>query len=115
MGLRIRWILAIFGVIALLLGTGLLAACSTIDDAISFVEYIEATGDVLDANEIDANTDINCEGSTDTKTVTCTAETSDGQRVESRGENLGEDSATLIVIVGGETLYDGLLDDAPGA
>jgi hypothetical protein len=31
----------------------------------------------------------------------------------STGENLGEDAATLVVIVDGGVIYDGLLDEAP--
>jgi hypothetical protein len=58
---------------------------------------------------------MDCDGSTETKTVTCTAETSAGQSIESNGENFGEDTATLVVTVDGVILYDGLLKDAPGS
>lgn len=99
---------SLFGIIGL-------AACSAAEDVISFVEYIGATGEVLEANGIEGGVDIDCEGSTETKNVTCTATTSDGRSVESRGENLGEDTATLVVTVDGQTLYDGLLKDAPSS
>ena len=89
-----------------------LAACSDVKDVISFIEYIEATRDVLDANGMEPEIDIDCEGSTDTNEVTCTGQTSDGQSIESRGEDLGSDAATLVVTVDGEILYDALLADA---
>lgn len=89
------------------------AACSSdVEDVLAFVEYIEATGDVLDANGFEAEFEIDCEGSTDTNEVTCTGTTTEGLSIESSGEDLGEDTATLVVTVGGEVLYDGLLDDA---
>jgi hypothetical protein len=102
------------GVCAFAFAVGL-AACAASDDAISFVEYIEATGDVLEANGIDADFDLDCDGSRETKNVTCTAESSEGQRIESTGEKLGEDNATLVVRVDGEVLFDGLLEEARGS
>ena len=57
--------------------------------------------------------DIDCDGDTDTKEVTCTGTTNEGLSIESTGEDLGEDTATLVVTVDGEILYDGLLDEAP--
>jgi hypothetical protein len=58
---------------------------------------------------------MDCDGSTETKTVTCTAETSAGQSIKSVGENLGEDNATLVVTVDGQVIYDGLLTEVPGS
>jgi hypothetical protein len=95
-----------------------LAACSSdLADVIDAFEYIGATGDVLEANGIEGESalELDCEGSEEAKTVTCTGETSDGQTVESKGENFGEDTATLVVTVDGVILYDGLLKDAPGS
>lgn len=90
-----------------------LAGCGDeVEDAISFVEYIDATGEVLDANGLEAEFDIDCEGSTDTNEVTCTGTTTEGLSIESTGEDLGEEAATLVVTVDGEVLYDGFLDDA---
>jgi hypothetical protein len=115
-GTKRRGLRGVFGwvvvvVLASLFSAGL-AACSDVKDAISFIEYIEATGDVLDANGMEPEVDIDCDGSTDAKEVTCTGQTIDGQSIESRGEDLGEDTATLVVTVDGEILYDGLLKDA---
>jgi hypothetical protein len=42
-----------------------------------------------------------------------TGTTTSGLSIESTRENLGEDSAALVVIADGEVLYDGLLDDTP--
>jgi hypothetical protein len=94
-----------------------LTACSDLPDVIDAFEYIGSTGDVLEANGIDGGTafDMDCDEGTAAKTVTCTGETADGRSVESKGENLGEDNATLVVTVDGEILYDGLLKDAPGS
>jgi hypothetical protein len=95
-----------------------LAACSSdLLEVIDAFEYIGATGDVLEANGIDGGTafDMDCDGSKEAKTVTCNGETSGGQTVKSTGENFGEDTATLVVTVDGEILYDGLLKDAPGS
>jgi hypothetical protein len=84
---------------------------------IDFVEYIGATGDVLEANGSEGSSAfvMDCDGSTETKTVTCTAETSAGQSIKSVGENLGEDNATLVVTVDGQVIYDGLLAEVPGS
>ena len=95
-----------------------LAACSSdLLDAIDAFEYVGATGDVLEANGIDGGTafDMDCDEGTAAKTVTCTGETADGRSVEAKGENFGEDNATLMVTVDGVILYDGLLKDAPGS
>jgi len=96
-----------------LLGAGI-TACGDDDteDVISFVEYIGATGEVLDANGIEPESDIDCEGSTETNEVTCTGTSTEGLSIEASGEDLGEDTATLVVTVDGEILYNGLLDDA---
>jgi hypothetical protein len=103
------------GVVLLVFVVGLTACGDDLDEAIDFVEYIGATGEVLDANGIEGSSafDMNCNGSTETKTVTCTAETSAGQSIKSVGENLGEDNATLVVTVDGEVIYNGLLTEVP--
>ncbi|RLE11981.1 MAG: hypothetical protein DRJ28_09830 [Actinobacteria bacterium] len=113
--------LRFIGVVLLVFVVGL-TACSNdigeaIGEAIDFVEYIGATGDVLEANGSKGSSpfDMDCDGSTETKTVTCTAETSAGQSIESIGENLGEDNATLVVTVDGQVIYDGLLTGVPGS
>ncbi len=100
-------------VCALALAVGL-SACGAIDDAISFGEYVEGTVEVIEANgmELEVDSDIDCDGSRDTKNVTCTGETTDGQSIESTGENLGEADASLVVAVDGEVLFDGLLEEA---
>jgi hypothetical protein len=110
-------VLLSFGVVLLMLVVGLTACGDDIGEAIDFIEYIGATGDVLDANGIEGSSafDMDCDGSTVTKTVTCTAETSAGQSIESVGENLGEDNATLVVTVDGQVIYDGLLTGVPGS
>ena len=96
-----------------LLGIVGLAACSDdVKDVFSFVEYAATSADVLDDNGFEPESDIDCDGSTETNEVTCTGTTTDGLSIESTGENLGEDSATLLVKVDGEVIYDGLLDDA---
>lgn len=96
------------------LGVFGLAACGDdIEDVISFAEYIGASADVLDANDMEPQSDIDCDGNTDTNEVTCTGTTTEGLSIESTGENLGETTATLVVTVDGEVLYDGLLDEAP--
>ena len=103
------------GVVLLVLVVGLTACSDDLDEVIDFVEYIGATGEVLDANGIEGSSafDMDCDGSTETKTVTCTAETSAGQSIKSVGENLGEDNATLVVTVDGEIIYNGLLTEVP--
>lgn len=98
--------LAVLGIV------GLSACSDDIKDAVSFVEYAVASAEVLDANDMEPESDIDCDGSTETNEVTCTGTTTDGLSIESTGENLGEDSATLVVKVDGNVLYDGLLDDA---
>lgn len=95
----------------------LVAACSSdIGEVIDAVEYIEATGDVLEANGFDGASilDMDCDGTASGNNVTCTGVTASGQTIESKGGDVGADSATLVVTVGGEVLYDGLLKDAPG-
>jgi hypothetical protein len=103
------------GVVLLVFVVGLTACSDDLDEVIDFVEYIGATGEVLDANGIEGSSafDMDCDGSTETKTVTCTAETSSGQSIKSVGENLGEDNATLVVTVDGEVIYNGLLTEVP--
>lgn len=106
---------ALRGVVVLmltLLGVGIAACGDDVEDVISFVEYVGATGEVLDANGIEPESDIDCDGSTETNEVTCTGTTTEGLSIEASGEDLGEDTATIVVIVDGEVLYDGLLDDA---
>ena len=93
-----------------MLGVSIGACGDDVEDVISFVEYVGATGEVLDANGIEPESDIDCKGSTETNEVTCTGTTTEGLRIEATGEDLGEDTATLVVTVDGETIYDGLLD-----
>lgn len=99
--------------VASLFGIGLTACGDDVKDVISFAEYLGATTDVLDANGMEPEADIDCDGNTNTNEVTCTGTTTEGLSIESTGEDLGEDTATLVVAVDGETLYDGLLDEAP--
>ena len=114
--LKLRVLLS-FGVVLLVFVVGLTACSDEVGEAIDFIEYIGATGEVLEANGIEGSSafDMDCDGSTVTKTVTCTAETSAGQSIESVGENLGEDNATLVVTVDGQVIYDGLLTGVPGS
>lgn len=99
--------------LAALLGLVALAACGDdVKDVISFAEYVGASAEVLDDNDIELRSDFDCEGSTDTNEVTCTGTSTEGLSIESAGENIGKDNATLVVKVDGEVLYDGLLDDA---
>lgn len=100
------------GLVALLGVVGLAACNDDAKDLFSFAEYVGASADVLDANDIEPKSLIDCDGSNETNRVTCTGTTTNGLSIESTGENLGEDSATLVVTVGGEVIYDGLLDDA---
>ena len=111
---RVLWSI---GVVLLVFGVGLTACSDDVGEVIDFVEYVGATGEVLEANGIEGSSafDMDCDGSTETKTVTCTAETSAGQSIESIGENLGEDNATLVVTVDGQVIYDGLLTGVPGS
>ena len=91
-----------------------IAACSDeADDLVSFAQYVGASADVLEANDMEPEFDIDCEGSDATNDVTCTGRTVDGLDIVSTGENLGADDATLTVTVDGEVLYDGLLDETP--
>jgi hypothetical protein len=110
-------VLRSIGVVLLVFVVGLTACSDDVDEVIDFVEYVGATGEVLEANGIEGSSafDMDCDGSTETKTVTCTAETSAGQSIESTGENLGEDNATLVVTVDGQVIYDGLLTGVPGS
>jgi len=105
------------GVVLLVFIVGLTACSDDIGEIIDFVEYIGATGDVLEANGIEGSSafDMDCDGSTETKIVTCTLETSAGQSIKSSGENFGEDNATLVVTVDGQVIYDGLLTEVPGS
>ena len=70
---------------------------------------------VIDVANVDSYVVITVLKGAASKTVTCTAETSAGQSIESTGENLGEDDATLVVTVDGQVIYDGLLAGAPGS
>ena len=110
-------VLRSIGVVLLVFAVGLTACSDDVDEVIDFVEYVGATGEVLEANGIEGSSafDMDCDGSTETKTVTCTAETSAGQSIESTGENLGEDNATLVVTVDGQVIYNGLLTAVPGS
>jgi hypothetical protein len=105
------------GVLLLVLVVGLTACSDDIGEVIDALEFIGATGDVLEANGIEGSSalDADCDGDTETKTVTCTAETSEGQIIKSNGENVGEDNATLVVTVDGQVIYDGLLTEVPGS
>ncbi len=105
------------GVLLLVFIVGLTACSDEIGEIIDFVEYIGATGDVLEANGIEGSSafDMDCDGSTEAKTVTCTLETSAGQSIKSSGENFGEDNATLVVTVDGQVIYNGLLTGVPGS
>jgi hypothetical protein len=108
-------VLRSIGVVLLVFVVGLTACSDDIDEVIDFVKYIGATDDVLEANGIEESSAfvMDCDGSTEAKAVTCTAETSAGQSIESIGENLGEDNATLVVTVDGEVIYNGLLTEVP--
>ena len=110
-------VLRSIGVVLVVFVVGLTACSDDVDEVVDFVEYVGATGEVLEANGIEGSSafDMDCDGSTETKTVTCTEETSAGQSIESTGENLGEDNATLVVTVDGQVIYDGLLTGAPGS
>jgi hypothetical protein len=103
------------GVVLLVFVVGLTACSDDLDEVIDFFKYIGATGEVLEANGVEGSSafDMDCDGSTETKTVTCTAETSAGQSIKSIGENFGEDNATLVVTVDGEVIYNGLLTEVP--
>ncbi len=111
---RVLWSI---GVVLLVFVGGLTACSDDLDEVIDFVEYVGATGEVLEANGIEVSSafDMDCDGSTEAKTVTCTVETSAGQSIESIGENLGEDNATLVVTVDGQVIYSGLLAGVPGS
>jgi hypothetical protein len=94
------------------------AACSSdVEDVLDAVEFIEATSDVLEANGIDgaSTLDMDCDDTVGGKNVTCTGVTASGQNIQSKGEDVGADNATLVVTVDGVILYDGLLKDAPGS
>ena len=94
------------------------AACSSdLDEVLDAVEYIEATSDVLEANGFDAAStlDMDCTDTGGGKNVTCTGVTASGESIQSKGEDVGADNATLVVTVDGVILYDGLLNDAPGS
>ncbi len=110
-------VLRSIGVVLLLFVIGLTACSDDLGEVIDAFEYIGATGDVLEANGIEGSSafDMDCDGSEEAKTVTCAAETSAGESIESKGENFGEDTATLVVTVDGVILYDGLLKDVPGS
>ena len=93
-------------------------ACSSdVAEVLDAVEYIEATSDVLEANGFDGDStlDMDCNDTGGGNNVTCTGVTASGESIESKGEDVGADSATLVVTVDGVTLYDGLLKDAPGS
>ena len=110
-------VLRSIGVVLVVFVVGLTACSDEIGEVIDFVDYVGATGEVLEANGIEGSSafDMDCDGSTETKTVSCTSETSAGQSVESIGENLVEGNATLVVTVDGQVIYDGLLTAVPGS
>jgi hypothetical protein len=94
------------------------AACSSdVGEVIDAAEFIEATSDVLEANGFDgaSTLDMDCDDTGGGKNVTCTVVTASGQNIQSKGEDVGADNATLAVTVDGVILYDGLLKDAPGS
>jgi hypothetical protein len=94
------------------------AACSSdVGEVIDAAEFIEATSDVLEANGFDgaSTLDMDCDDTGGGKNVTCTGVTASGENVQSKGEDVGADDATLVVTVDGVTLYDGLLKDAPSS
>lgn len=105
--------LAIAALVPLFAVFGLAACSDEVKDVVSFAEYVGASADVLDANDLELDSDFDCEGSTATDEVTCTGSTVDGRDIVSSGENLGADDATLTVTVDGVVLYDGPLDDTP--
>ena len=104
-------------VLVLVFAMGLAACDSDVGEVLDAVGYINATSDVLEANGFDgaSTLDMDCDDTGGGKNVTCTGETAAGESIESRGEDVGADSATLVVTVEGEVLYDGLLKDAPGS
>jgi hypothetical protein len=68
-----------FVAIAGFLGVIGLAACGDdVDDVVGFVEYVGATADVLDANDMEQQSDIDCDGNTDTNEESCTGTTTAG-------------------------------------
>jgi hypothetical protein len=105
--------LAIVALVPLFGVFGLAACGDEADDLVSFAHYVVASADVLEANDMEPEFDIDCEGSDVINDVTCTGRTDDGLDIVSAGENLGADDATLTVTVDGEVLYDGLLDETP--
>ena len=109
---RIRYRSIGMGLVSLLGVVGLAACSEDVKDVISFAEYVGATADVLDTNGMEPEGDFDCDGSTVTDEVTCTGTTTGGLIFSSNGIDLGENTATLVVTVDGEVLYDGLLDDA---
>lgn len=106
---QVSWLrrLAVTAAPAVLFGTGVAACGDDVDDVISFAEYIGATAEVLDNNGMEPDSDIDCDGSTVTNKLTCTGTTTGGLSISSTGEDLGENTATLVVIVDGDILYDG--------
>jgi hypothetical protein len=94
------------------------AACSSdVGEVMDAVEFIGATGDVLEANGFEgaSTLDMDCDDTGGGKNVTCTGVTASGENIQSKGEDVGADNATLVVTVDGVILYDGLLKDAPGS
>ena len=105
--------LAVVALVPLFDVFGLAACGDEADDLVSFAQYVGASADVLEANDMEPEFDIDCDGDDVTNDVTCTGSTDDGLDIVSTGENLGADDATLTVTVNGEVLYDGLLDERP--
>jgi hypothetical protein len=99
--------LAVVALVSLFGVFGLAACSDEVDDLVSFAQYVGASADVLEANDMEPEFDIDCEGSDATNDVTCTGHTDDGLDIVSTGENLGTDEATLTVTVDGEVLYEG--------
>jgi hypothetical protein len=94
------------------------AACSSdVDEVIDAAEFIGATSDVLEANGFDgaSTLDMDCDDTGGGKNVTCTGVTASGQSIESKGEDVGADNATLVVTVDGQVIYEGLHTGVPGS
>ncbi len=96
--------------------TLIVSACNgKVGEVIDGFGFIEATRDVLEANGLDGASTLgmDCDDTDSGKNVTCTGVTASGHPIQSKGENLGADNATLVVTVDGVILYDGLLKDGP--
>ena len=65
-------VLRSFGVVLLVFVFGLTACSDDVGEVIDFAEYVGAAGEVLEANGMEGSSasDMDCDGSTETKTVT---------------------------------------------